>query len=160
VALVPIRKLFEAHLTVSDLERSIRFYRDTLGLALAHRVPERQVAFFWMGAPGDSMLGLWAIGSSPMRLRLHIAFDVALADVIASVDRLRQAGLAPSDGSGRTIDEPVVLAWMAAASVYFDDPDGHSLEFIAMLPDAPRPDLGRVPLSRWRAMAGDARLRG
>jgi lactoylglutathione lyase len=44
----------------------------------------------------------------------------------------------------------VVLCWMPAASVYFDDPDGHSLEFIAMLPDRPRPDLGRLSWSDWR----------
>jgi hypothetical protein len=48
---------------------------------------------------------------------------------------------------------------MPAASVYFDDPDGHSLEYISVLPDAPRPDLsGRVKLSEWRLMnTGGAR---
>ena len=30
-----------------------------------------------------------------------------------------------------------MLCWMPAASVYFDDPDGHSLEFICMLDIAP-----------------------
>lgn len=153
MAIVPVRKLFEAHLTVSDLDRSIAFYRDVVGLVLAHRVPERHAAFFWLGAPGDSMFGLWSIHTAPLRLRLHIAFDVALADVEASVGRLRQAGLAPTDGDGGAIDEPVVLAWMPAASVYFDDPDGHALEYIAMLPDPPRPELGRVSLSRWRAVS-------
>ena len=39
-----------------------------------------------------------------------------------------------------------------AASVYFDDPDGHSLEYIALLDDAPRPDLGTLPLSAWRRL--------
>jgi lactoylglutathione lyase len=150
--IVPIRRLFEAHLTVSDLERSIAFYRDTLGLTLAHRVPERHAAFFWMGRPGETMLGLWSIHSSPMALRLHIAFEVAPDDVIASVAALRQAGLEPQDGSGQAVDEPVVLCWMPAASVYFKDPDGHSLEYIAMLPDRPRPDLGRMPLSQWRTL--------
>jgi len=42
---------------------------------------------------------------------------------------------------------------MPAASVYFDDPDGHSLEFIAMLPEPPRADLGIVSLSAWRRLA-------
>ena len=31
---VPVRGLFETHLTVSDLTRSIAFYRDTIGLDL------------------------------------------------------------------------------------------------------------------------------
>ena len=41
MAIIPIKGLFEAHLTVSDLERSIAFYRDVVGLELAHTVPER-----------------------------------------------------------------------------------------------------------------------
>jgi catechol 2,3-dioxygenase-like lactoylglutathione lyase family enzyme len=148
---VPIRGLFESHLTVSDLERSIAFYRDVLGLELAHRIPERHCAFLWMGGRGHTMLGLWSIYTSPLRARLHIAFNVAVDDVIASVRLLRDAGITPrSSGGGPAIEEPIVLAWMPAASVYFDDPDGHSLEYIAMLPDPPRPELGVTTLSAWR----------
>ena len=55
---MPIRGLFESHLTVSDLEQSIAFYGDVLGLELAHRVPERHCAFLWMGGRGHTMLGL------------------------------------------------------------------------------------------------------
>ena len=49
-------------------------------------------------------------------------------------------------------EEPVVLCWMPAAAVYFADPDGHSLEFLAMLPDAPRYDLATVSWSAWVGM--------
>ncbi len=161
MSVVPISGLFEAHLTVSDLERSVAFYRDVVGLELAHRIASRHVAFFWIGAPGAAMLGLWSIHSSPMFMRLHIAFRVTLPQVEASVAALRAAGLTPLDGLSRNeINEPLVLAWMPAASVYFDDPDGHSLEYICMLPDPPRPDLARVSLSEWRTMqqpAGQAR---
>jgi catechol 2,3-dioxygenase-like lactoylglutathione lyase family enzyme len=150
--IVPVNGLFEAHLTVSDLDASIRFYRDVLGLELAYRLPERNVAFFWMGGRGRTMVGLWSIHTSPLRLRLHIAFDTALENVIAAIPRLRQAGITPRDaGGGNPIEEPIVFGWMPAASVYFDDPDGHSLEYIAMLPDAPRPELGVTTLSAWRA---------
>ena len=65
MAVVPIRGLFEAHLTVRDLERSIGFYRDVLGLPLAHVIPARNVAFFWIGSPGQAMLGVWSIGTAP-----------------------------------------------------------------------------------------------
>jgi catechol 2,3-dioxygenase-like lactoylglutathione lyase family enzyme len=150
MSIVPIRGLFEAHLTVSDLERSIAFYRDLLGLPLAHRIDSRQVAFFWVPAPDKAMLGLWSIGTSPLRLRLHIAFDVALPQVIEAVAALRRAGITPRSLDGAPVDEPVVLGWMPAASVYFDDPDGHSLEFISMLDEAPRPELGQVSWSEWR----------
>ena len=37
-----------------------------------------------------------------------------------------------------------------AASVYFQDPDGHQLEFLCMLPDPPQPELGVVAWSRWQ----------
>jgi catechol 2,3-dioxygenase-like lactoylglutathione lyase family enzyme len=54
--LLPSLGLFEAHLEVCDLDRSIASYRDILGLELAHLLPERQVAFFWIGGPGHSTL--------------------------------------------------------------------------------------------------------
>jgi lactoylglutathione lyase len=103
MAIVPIRGLYEAHLTVSDLDRSIGFYRDVLGLTLAHRIPERHVAFFWLGAPGQQMLGLWSIHTSPMRLRLHIAFEVELGQVFESVQALRAAGLCLGRVAGRRL---------------------------------------------------------
>lgn len=149
----PIQGLFEAHMTVRDLDRSIVFYRDRVGLELAHRVPARDAAFFWMGGRGSSMLGLWETGTAPMRMRLHIAFRVTLADVEAAPDRLRDGGITPLDsGGGIEIAEPIVFPWMPAASVYFDDPDGHSLEYIAMLDDAPQPDRPVMALSAWRAL--------
>ncbi len=151
---IPISGLYESHLTVSDLDRSIAFYRDIVGLELAHTVPSRHAAFFWIGGRERSMLGLWSIHSSPVRLRLHIAFQTGLDQVIRSVAVLRANGIVPrAGGGGPELDEPVVFPWMPAASVYFDDPDGHSLEYIALLPDAPRPDIaGAMPLSAWRAI--------
>jgi lactoylglutathione lyase len=145
-----IKGLFEAHLTVSDLDRSIAFYREIVGLELAHTVPERHAAFFWVGGPGKTMLGLWSIHSSPMGMRLHTAFDLSLNDVVASVDRLRTKGITPRDGSGTPIDEPIVIGWMPAASVYFDDPDGHSLEYISMLDAPSKPEWGQIGLSEWK----------
>ena len=47
--MVPVRDLFEAHLTVSDLSRSMTFFSEVLGLELAHVVAERRVAFYWIG---------------------------------------------------------------------------------------------------------------
>lgn len=100
------------------------------------------------------MLGLWSIHSSPIRLRLHIAFQTELEQVVRSVQVLRSKGIVPRNGGGGPErDEPVVFPWMPAASVYFDDPDGHSLEYISLLPDAARPDLpGTGELPEWRAM--------
>lgn len=150
--MVPIKRLYESHLTVSNLSRSIDFYRDVVGLELAHTVPERHAAFFWVGGRDQSMLGLWSVHSSPIRVRLHIAFQVELDEVVRSVGVLRSKGITPRDGGGGPeIDEPIVFPWMPAASVYFDDPDGHSLEYIAILADSPKPEMrGTIKLSEWQ----------
>jgi lactoylglutathione lyase len=148
-ALVPIADLFEAHLTVSELDRAVAFYKDLLGLPLARLFPGRKVAFFWIGAPGSAMLGLWEAGTMPMSISLHVAFQVALSDLHEAQSRLQKAGIQPRDLAGLPTDEPVVLAWMPAAAVYFRDPDNNLLEFITMLPDPSRPDLGVLPWSDW-----------
>ena len=63
---VPVAGLFETHLTVADLPRSVAFYRDVVGLSLAFEVPERGAALFWVAGPGEGLLGLWSMGSAPM----------------------------------------------------------------------------------------------
>ena len=147
----PVRGLFETHLTVRDVPRSVEFYRDVVGLPVALELPERNAAFLWIGDRGRSMLGLWGIGSAVNTMTFHIAFDVALGDVLAAPSRLRASGVAPLGFFGADTDEPDVLGWMPAAAVYFEDPDGHLLEYLAMLDDPPRPDAGIVPWSEWSA---------
>jgi lactoylglutathione lyase len=148
--MISAQDLFEAHLTVTDLDRAVEFYRDALGLRLAHVTSARHAAFFWIGPPGNAMLGLWAAGSGPQSMTLHIAFRASVADVIAAPAALRSAGITPLDFDGRPTDEPVVLAWMPAASIFFHDCDGNLLEYIAMLGGDPEPELGVVPWRVWK----------
>ena len=149
LVITPVDRLFEAHLIVADLDTSIAFYRDRLGFELAQIIPARQAAFFWIGSRGNTMLGLWAGGSAPQKTTTHIAFAATLDDVMAAPGALRRAGITPLDFDGHPTDEPIVLAWMPAASIYFHDPDGHLLEYIAMLADDPRPDGGVVRWHEW-----------
>jgi lactoylglutathione lyase len=141
--------LFETHLTVSDLERSVTFYRDVVGLPLALELPERGAAFMWIGAPGEAMLGLWSLGSAPLALSLHVAFRASLQDVMGACERLRSLGVTPLSFFATETQEPSVIGWMPAAAVYFRDPDGHLLEYLAMLDEQPRPERGIVPWSQW-----------
>ena len=95
------------------------------------------------------MLGLWEVGTGPQRLSLHIALRADLPDLLHAPVHLRAANVVPLDFWGQPTDEPVVLGWMPAASLYFRDPDGNMLELLSMLSDPPQPELGIVGLSRW-----------
>ncbi len=150
--MIPIEGLFEAHITVRDVQRSVAFYRDVVGLELGIAQPERPAAFFWVGGRGRSMMGIFGIGSGALAKQHHVAFQVKLEDVLAAPQRLRSAGITPFGGRREPIDEPIVFPWMPAASVFFDDPDGNILEYIAMLPDPPRPEPGPVSWSEWQRL--------
>lgn len=147
--MIDIQNLFESHLTVADLQRSMSFFGETLGLELAQVFLDRRVAFYWVGGHGKSMIGLWEVGTGPQRLSLHLAFQTDLESILKVPALLRAANIVPLDFQKQPTEEPVVLAWMPAASLYFCDPDGNSLEFLAMLPDAPVPELGVVSWSSW-----------
>jgi lactoylglutathione lyase len=101
--------LFEAHLNVHNLEVSIAFYRDVVGLELAYVHRERPLAFFWIGGRGNAMLGLWSGSSSPNVMRLHVAFRMDLDAVLASAEALQASGVQPLDFHGRATREPSVI---------------------------------------------------
>lgn len=147
--MIPIGGLFEAHLTVSDLDRAMLFYGGVLGLELASALPQRKVAFYWLGGRGGTMLGIWETGSAPQRMSGHVAFRVKLEDLLNAAAALRDQGIAPLDFALQPAREPVVLAWMPAASIYFHDPDGNLLEFLAMLDEPAAPERGVVGWSDW-----------
>ena len=86
-----VGRLFEAHLIVADLDVSMAFYRDCLGLELAHVVPARRAAFFWIGSRGNSMLGLWQAGAGPQKTTSHIAFaasSIGISGLMTFTSRL------------------------------------------------------------------------
>lgn len=97
------------------------------------------------------MLGLWGIGTSVLTLSLHLAFHVGLDDLLEAPQRLKGQGITPLSFAGEETTEPDVLGWMPAGAVYFRDPDGHLLEYLTMLDEEPRPDVGVVPYSKWTA---------
>jgi lactoylglutathione lyase len=145
---ITVRGLFETHLTVADLPRSVAFYRDVVGLSVALELPERGAAFHWIGRPGQAMLGLWSIGSAPMNMQLHIAFEMSLANVLAAPEHLAAHRVQALSFFGDPTSEPSVIGWMPAAAIYFRDPDGHMLEYLSMLEGPPRPERGIVPWSQ------------
>jgi lactoylglutathione lyase len=148
-AMPPILGVYETHLTVSNLKASVDFYRNVVGLELASRFEERRVVFLWVGGKGTGMLGLWETGSSPMRMRLHIALHMRKDDILRAPAILKQNDVQPLGFHAEPVNEPVVIGWMPALSLYFADPDGHSIELISILDDDPDADFGIQPFSQW-----------
>lgn len=144
-----IKGLYETHLFVADLERSIEFYARTLNLAQCHDEEGRRAAFFWIGKPKQSMLGLWEKPKSQIDIR-HFAFecdpDWVLND---SVQYLRDRNLKSRNFLNDGTERPMVFCWMPAISIYFDDPDGHSLEFIGVLEGKPHAKAGVLSYDEW-----------
>lgn len=142
--------LFEAHLDTSNLEEAIKFY-ENLGLHMVYKLEERRVAFFRFGKDKDlkQMLGIWE--TKGIVKRNHIAFGVSYDQLINSIGWLKEKGIKARESFGLAPIEPIVHAWMPAASVYFPDLDGNSLEFITELDDDPAPELGVIYLSEWNA---------
>jgi len=120
-------------LAVNDLEKSLRFYRDGLGLATEGIVGAEfeygAVAFFDL--QGGLKLALWPRKSLSKDSGLPIAAAGALEFSIghnvsskAEVD----AVMAQAKAAGAVIVKPAQDAFWGGYSGYFQDPDGHLWE--------------------------------
>ena len=126
-------------LAVADLDRSLRFYRDVLGLPTEGIIgkefgPEAHVVFFKMN--GGLTLALWprtsmikearVSGGTPNATEFSLAHNVGSRE---EVDTL----IAQARQAGATITrEPHEPPWGGSAG-YFQDPDGQLWE-IAFMP--------------------------
>jgi catechol 2,3-dioxygenase-like lactoylglutathione lyase family enzyme len=143
-----IQGLYETHIQVRDLAKSVAFYTEVLGLRVAHRDPTRPIVFLWIGAGKDYMLGLWQEETN-FQPR-HFAFRADKADILNyAVDYLKTRDLTPYNFLRDGIEAPMVFAWMPALAIYFNDPDGNQLEFIALLEGEGRPELGVLSYADW-----------
>lgn len=143
-----IKGLYETHVQVSNLEDSIQFYTEVLGLKLAHRDETRPIVFLWIGEGKDAMLGLWEQKEN-LQTR-HFAFTCDKEDILNySVDFLKNRDLKPYNFLKDGMDHPMVFAWMPALAIYFNDPDGNQLEFISILEGKAKPELGVVSYEEW-----------
>ncbi|MBG9813325.1 glyoxalase [Bacillus endophyticus] len=151
-----IEGLYEAHLPVSNLKRSIEFYKG-LGLGFSHSHEDR-LAFLWI-EKNKSWLGLWETDKVELEYHpsiRHIAFQVSLDSLRHSVSWLKERGYKPREAFGFEPVEPFVMAHsgMAHAKIHFNDPDGNSLEFICKM-DNPKNITKRMYLSEWEQLNQD-----
>lgn len=118
------RGLGHVSFPVADLERSLHFYRDVLGLPEIPR-PPLGVGGAWLGV-GDAQVHLIQrfegsqVGTPPPSLNpaaQHVAFVVD--DYAATLARLEEAGLA------------VLATSPELGQMWVQDPDGHVIELTA-----------------------------
>jgi len=109
---------------VSDLEKSLQFYRDALGLQVLNRhdVPAGRFTLVYLSAPGDSNAQIelthnWdECDYAGGRNFGHVAYQVE--DIYATCERLQTAGV--------TIVRPPRDGYMA----FVRSPDGISIELL------------------------------
>jgi lactoylglutathione lyase len=149
--------LYETHLPVQSTEASLRFYVEVVGLEFAHRARLRDLVFLWIGSNRRSMVGLWGPSTTYASdfhkfQKCHFAIRMELPELLASGKRLAASGIECRNFQDEKTTEASVIGWMPSAQLYFRDPDGHSVEFIALLDDKPDPDfIGS--LSAWQKKA-------
>lgn len=133
-----IKGLYETHLFVENLERSIDFYANKMGLKQCRFNPDRRTAFFWIGAEKQFMLGLWEKPKEQVEVR-HFAFECE-PDWVQneSFNYLKSRNINSWNFLNDGTKGPMVFVWMPAISIYFSDPDGHELEFIGVLDGKPK----------------------
>lgn len=158
-----IHRLNHAVLFVSDLARSVAFYRDVLGFRQVDMTPDGFTAAAFMQAPGstnDHDLGLFEIGraagpSGAGRTTVglyHLAWEV---DTLAELERVAQR-LAESQALVGTSDHGTTK------SLYGRDPDGLEFEVVWLVPAdrldeaalAARKRIGRLDLDREKQRYG------
>jgi len=125
----PITRILETALYVDDMDRAVAFYRDVMGLAVLDAGP-RLVA---MDGGQATLLLLFKRGATRDGVRTpsgdipphdgvgpaHVAFAVAASD-LAAWDRHLEAH--------RIAIESRITWARGGTSLYFRDPDGHSIE--------------------------------
>lgn len=119
--MLPITGLYEIAIRVNDLGRAEAFYKDVLGLEEGIRDERRNWLFLRAGGDAGMVVLQEDKGDWPKQ---HFAFTVSEANIKQAAAMLRDKGV--------SVSEPVYHEWMKAFSVYFDDPDGHSLELLAL----------------------------
>lgn len=132
--MMQLKEIGHVLLRVLDLERSKQFYSEVLGFQVLEEDPEHGGTF--MALEGQShAIDLFQVKDPEVAQRQtpgvrglgHIAFRVeseaALKDAYATLQ-------AHGVGITRTIDH------VSQKSIYFDDPDGNTLEVYYELPDA------------------------
>ncbi len=105
-------------ISVTDVDRSVAFYRDVLGVPFLFRVPDQPMAFF---QAGETRLYLGIPETEEFRSKVTLYFRVE--DIEAEQARLTAAGVTFRGAPHIVHRDGTHDLWMS----FCTDPDGHHL---------------------------------
>jgi lactoylglutathione lyase len=123
-------RLLHTMIRVSDLERSIAFYTEALGMELLRRqdYPEGKFTLAFVGYGDEDAAAVielthnWETSSYDLGNGFgHIA--IAAPDIVAACERVREYG-------GQVTREPGPMKHGTTVIAFVKDPDGYTIEFI------------------------------
>jgi lactoylglutathione lyase len=121
-------KLLHTRYRVDDLERTVRFYKDVLGLeeVRRHKSPRGSELVFMKAPRSEELIELCFFpASGPVQVQAdltHLAFEVASLEEFGT--HLRKLGLKYSDGPHIKPD--------GGGIAFVDAPEGYEIELIQM----------------------------
>jgi lactoylglutathione lyase len=127
-----VKKLLHTRMRVSDMEQTIRFYTDVLGLeVLERKVSPRGSHLAFLAAPNSQeLIELCSFpASGPVKVQedlVHLAFEVESLD--DTIETLKSKGITITDGPTRSSS--------GSRFIFIDAPDGYEIELIERPPGA------------------------
>lgn len=125
-----VKKLLHTRMRVSDMEMTIAFYRDVLGLeVLERKVSPRGSQLAFLAVPNsDELIELCSFpASGPVKVQedlVHLAFEVDNLDHV--MDELKAKDIRIADGPTRSSS--------GSRFIFIDAPDGYEIELIERPP--------------------------
>ncbi len=122
-----VRKLLHTRMRVNDLERSVQFYQDALGLEASRRFTSpRGAQLVFLRTPNSEEeieLCQMPAGAEPVKVQpdlMHLAFEVENLETFAAA--LAKKGYSLSDGPTQTGSGSIIA--------FIDAPEGYEVELI------------------------------
>jgi lactoylglutathione lyase len=121
-----VKKLLHTRYRVNDLEKTVKFYRDVLGLTeeSRHKSPRGSELVFMKAPESEELIELCYFPSSgPVQVQpdlTHLAFEVD--DLEAFARELEKKGVKLSDGPTKSSTGSVLA--------FVDAPEGYEIELI------------------------------
>ena len=125
-----VKKLLHTRYRVSDLEKTVAFYRDVLGLELTrqHTSPRGSKLVFFKAPGSEEEIEICKFdGSGPVKVGhdiTHLAFEVD--DLAAFAQQAATKGYPLSDGPTPTGSGSIIA--------FIDAPEGYEIELIQRAP--------------------------